>query len=177
VLVHIPLLEALLEPHAAALGRDAAGYRNHAYRVVNLAWSLGGGDEAALQRLVTAAAFHDLGIWSAGTLDYIDPSRALALAQLRSDGHQAWSHEVDAMIANHHRLSRCAARADDPVERFRRADWADVSGGLLRRGFDKALVACLRETFPSKGFHCGIARRVLWHALRHPLNPLPMLRR
>jgi hypothetical protein len=177
VLVHIPLLEELLEPYADVLGRDVQGYRNHAYRVINLAWSQGGGDEAALQRLVIAAAYHDLGIWSAGTLDYIDPSRALARAQLQASGREAWSCEVDAMIANHHRLSRCAQRADDPVERFRRADWADVSAGVLRRGFDAELLACLRETFPSSGFHCRLVRRLLGHALRHPLNPLPMLRR
>lgn len=177
MLVHIPLLEELLQPHMSTLGHDAVGYRNHVYRVVNLAWSLGGGDDAALQRLVIAAAFHDLGIWSAGTVDYLEPSRALALAQLRSSGREAWSVEVDAMIANHHRLSRYSECADNPVERFRRADWCDVSAGLLRREFDRGLVTCLRATFPSRGFHCTIARRVLWHALLHPLDPLPMLRR
>lgn len=176
MLVHIPLLDALLAPHAAALGRDMAGYRNHVYRVVNLGWSAGGGDADAFERLVIAGVFHDLGLWTTGSFDYLAPSRALARAHLQACACEAWSDEVDAMIANHHRLRRCAIANDDPVERFRRADWADVSGGLLRAGFDRSLLACVRRTFPSHGFHCGLARRALRHALKHPLDPLPMLR-
>lgn len=176
MLVHIPLLDALLEPHADALGADAAGYRNHAYRVVNLGWSLGGGDDEALQRLVIAAAFHDLGMWTAHTFDYIAPSRVLARNHLHASGRDAWIDEVDAMIANHHRVRRCSPDGNDAVERFRRADWADVSCGLLQQGLDPALLACVRNTFPSRGFHCGLARRTLRRALTHPFDPLPMLR-
>lgn len=178
MLVHIPLLEELLNPYVAAMGRDAAGYRNHVYRVVNLAWSSGGGNEAALQRLVVAAVFHDLGLWTADTLDYLHPSQQLAQVHLHAVGQTDWVAEVDAMIANHHRIRPCASSAADPVERFRRADWCDVSRGLLhRQGFDPAFVACLNQTFPAQGFRCRLLRRVLWHALTHPFNPLPMLRR
>ena len=176
MLIHIPLLDALLAPHAAALGRDAAGYRNHAYRVVNLGWSAGGGDDDAFRRLVIAAAFHDLGIWSARSFDYIAPSRALAGAHLQQIERAAWSDAVDRMIDNHHRVRRISMDHHDEAERFRRADWADVSCGLLHGGFDADLLGSLRRTFPSHGFHCGLARRALWRALTHPLDPLPMLR-
>lgn len=175
MLVHIPQLDALLDRHAAALGREAAGYRNHAYRVVNLAW-VAGGDEAAFERLVIAAVFHDLGMWTARTFDYIAPSRALARAHLQAVGCEVWCEEVDAMIAQHHCIRAVGAR-DAPVERFRRADWADVSCGLLRNDLDAGLVACVRATFPSRGFHCALARRVLRRTLTHPFDPLPMLRR
>jgi hypothetical protein len=176
VLVHIPLLDALLAPHVTALGRDAAGYRNHTYRVVNLGWSAGGGDEAAFQRLVIAAAFHDLGIWSARSFDYIAPSRALARAHLKTIEREPWIDAVDRMIDNHHRVRRISMDRDEEGERFRRADWADVSCGLLQGGFDADLLDCVRRTFPSHGFHCGLARRALCRAFTHPFDPLPMLR-
>ena len=176
MLIHIPLLDALLQPHAAALGRDLAGYSNHAYRVVNLAWAAGDGDDAAFERLVIAAAFHDLGIWTARTFDYIDPSLALAREHLRHAGRDLWQDEVAAMIANHHRVCACADACGAAAERFRRADWADVTRGWLGQGFDSALLADTRRVFPARGFYCGVARRALWRCVTHPLRPLPMLR-
>ncbi len=176
MLVHIPQLDALLEPYAATMGRDAAGYRNHAYRVVNLSWSLRRGDEAAFERLVIAAAFHDLGLWTAGSLDYLGPSRALARAQLQAAGLEDRQDEIDRMIENHHLVRAYAPNLNDPVESFRRADWADLSGGVLSLGLDRELLRCVRISFPSLGFHCGLARRVLRRVLTNPRNPLPMLR-
>lgn len=176
MLIHIPMLDALLEPYAAALGKDAAGYRNHAYRVVNLGWSLGGGDDAAFQRLVIAAAFHDLGIWSANTFDYIGPSRELARRHLSHIERDVWGEDIDQMIDNHHRVRRFATDSTNAVERFRRADWADLGCGLFDGGFDQAVLACVRKAFPSRGFHCGLVRRTLRRAITHPFDPLPMLR-
>lgn len=63
-------LDEVLNPHAVALGRDFVGYMNHAYRVMNLclAWSPTD-DEGKRQRIAIATAFHDIGIWTAGTFD------------------------------------------------------------------------------------------------------------
>ena len=36
LLTEIATLDALLEAHAAALGRDFTAHRNHTYRIVNL---------------------------------------------------------------------------------------------------------------------------------------------
>ena len=75
----IPTVSAVLENHASALGRDFIAYRNHVYRVANLCLEIaGGGDGVELEKIAVAAVFHDLGIWTNHTFDYIAPSVALA---------------------------------------------------------------------------------------------------
>jgi hypothetical protein len=69
-------------------------------------------------------------IWFDRTWDNQPPSAARAVEELGGPGadHAAL---VSAMIHEHHRIRR--ARHDDPlVEAFRRADLADVTGGLVR---------------------------------------------
>jgi HD superfamily phosphodiesterase len=48
-------------------------YKNHAYRVANLCVAFSSGDGAQLEKIATAAAFHDLGIWTNHTFDYLGP--------------------------------------------------------------------------------------------------------
>jgi hypothetical protein len=104
MLIALPTLDALLTAHATSLGGDAIAYRHHAYRVANFYWLLAPGDALALEKLSIAVAFHDLGIWTAGTFDYLPPSRQLARAHLHATGHADWCDEVDAMIDAHHRI-------------------------------------------------------------------------
>ena len=82
MLTALPTLDALLAAHTGSLGEDATGYRHHAYRVANFYWQLAPGDADALEKLNIAVAFHDLAIWTAGTFDYLPPSRQLARAHL-----------------------------------------------------------------------------------------------
>ena len=70
-------LDRVLETHASALGDDFNAYRNHTYRVVNLCTALSPCADASLEKVALAAAFHDLGIWTNGTFDYIAPSITL----------------------------------------------------------------------------------------------------
>jgi len=69
MLTAVAILDELLDAHAAALGRDFTGYRNHAYRVVNLCVTQSSGDPEQLEKSAIVAAFHDLGIWTDGTFD------------------------------------------------------------------------------------------------------------
>ena len=48
-ITELPLLDELLQQHAAALGRDHAAYRNHCYRVVNFCAALSDAEPASLQ--------------------------------------------------------------------------------------------------------------------------------
>jgi hypothetical protein len=75
----------VLETHAAALGGDFKAYRNHAYRVVNLCVALSSGHQ--VEKIAIAAAFHDLGIWTDGTFDYLQPSVKLASDYLTHSGN------------------------------------------------------------------------------------------
>ena len=74
LLTSLPTLDAVLVAHAAALGDDFTGYRNHAYRVANLTIALSSFDADAVEQIALAAAFHDLGIWTDCTFDYLEPS-------------------------------------------------------------------------------------------------------
>jgi HD superfamily phosphodiesterase len=66
----------VLENHASVLGHDFIAYRNHVYRVVNLCLAIAGrGDreevQVTLEKIAVAAVFHDLGIWTNHTFDFL----------------------------------------------------------------------------------------------------------
>jgi len=169
-------LDDLLERHALALGSDAEAYRNHAYRVVNLCSAFAQPSEGELRRIVIAAAFHDLGIWTDRTFDYLEPSRRRACEHLESLGEQGWSAEIGAMVLEHHKISRCTGVASPLVEPFRKADWADVSMGVVAFGAQRGFVRELFAAFPSAGFHARLLALAFERFRRHPLSALPMLK-
>jgi hypothetical protein len=76
----IAALDGLLASHAGALGGDAEGYRNHAYRVANLCAALAPGPAVELEKIGVVAALHDIGIWT--DRDWADVSRG---------GRRAWA--------------------------------------------------------------------------------------
>lgn len=176
MLVNLPRLDALLERHADALGADFHAYRHHAYRVANFHCLLCVDEPPDLDKLAIAVAFHDVGIWTAHTFDYLPPSLALASAYLAEIDRGEWEQEIAEMIRNHHKLTRCPTGLPASVECFRRADWVDVSRGVLRFGLGDCDVAQVMALFPNAGFHRLLARLTLRRMLRHPLRPLPMFR-
>jgi hypothetical protein len=176
MLTALPTLDAVLDTHASQLGDDATGYRHHAYRVANFYWRLLPGSAEMLEKLSIAVAFHDLGIWTARTFDYLPPSRELAREHLHAIGRTAWQQDVDAMIDHHHKLRRMPPETHASVETFRRADWIDVSNGVLRFGLAGEVVREVRATFPDAGFHRRLLRLSLQRLWRHPCSPLPMMR-
>src|SRR5262245_43776308 len=85
----IPIVDGVLDRYATALGHDFIAYRNHVHRVVNLCLAVTGGSSDNLDKIAVAAAFHDLGIWTDHTFDYIAPSvfaRARAPCGLLASG-------------------------------------------------------------------------------------------
>ena len=171
----IASLDALLAAHADALGGDATAYRNHAYRVANLCAALAPGTPD-LDKIGIAAALHDMGIWTAGTFDYLPPSIGLASAHLAAAGRADWTAEVTAMIEEHHKLTRWRGEPSWLVEPFRRADWADVTRGAIAAGVPRGMLRALYAAWPGAGFHRMLLRLELARLRTHPLSPLPMLR-
>ena len=169
-------IEALLDRYRAELGRDFEPYRNHVHRVAALALHGREGDAVAVEKVAIAAALHDMGIWTDHTFDYLQPSIRLAEAHLAATGRSGWAPEIGAMILEHHKLTPWRGEASWLVEPFRRADWTDVSWGLLRFGTPPASVRQLYARWPDAGFHALLVRLELRHLGRHPLNPLPVLR-
>lgn len=176
MLTELRLLDDILLAHAPELGADLPAYRNHAYRVANLCAALRPPDPDSLDKIAIAAALHDLGIWTAGTFDYLPPSLELATDYLRSGGRPEWVPEITTMICEHHKVSAYRGEPDWLVEPFRRADWVDVSRGIVTWGVPRERVRQILSTWPNAGFHRRLAQLAFDRLRSHPLSPLPMLR-
>jgi len=173
-LVRSAYLDALFDG-SDAFGRDLAAYRNHAHRVFNFACALAPPGPEMERKVAVASYFHDIGIWTDRTFDYLAPSIQRASAYLEAHDLRAWTPEITAMIAEHHKVT--PARADLPlVEAFRKADWIDVSLGLRRFGMSRAFVHEVRHAFPNAGFHRRLVTLTWERTRRHPLSPLPMFK-
>ena len=176
VITEVGVLDEILSAHAGSLGDDFVPYRNHVYRVVNLCARLHSASSDELRRFAVAAAFHDLGIWTAGTFDYLRPSMALAKEYLTRSGQPEWVTAVNEMIFEHHKILPYRGMVQPLVEPFRKADWIDVTKGLRTFGVRRPFVAELYRTWPSSGFHRRLVQLAAQRFRSHPFTPLPMVR-
>jgi len=176
MLTEIATLDALLDAHRRVLGRDFTPYRNHTYRVVNLCAAQSRPGAQQLEKMAIAAAFHDMGIWTAGTFDYLLPSVDLASAHLLKSGRTEWIQEISRMIIEHHKISPYRDDPDSLVEPFRRSDWVDVSWGVITFGLPRRFLRELFSVWPSAGFHTRLIQLELTRLRTHPWRPLPMMK-
>ena len=176
LLTSLPTVEEVLDDHASELGHDFIAYRNHVYRVVNLCLAIVGDSRVELEKIAVAAVFHDLGIWTNNTFDYIAPSVAIARKHLTARGLAEWIPEIEAMIVDHHKVTPSRANPQSLVESFRRADWIDVSRGLRGFGLPRTFIAAVVATWPSAGFHRRLVQLTIDCFWKHPLSPLPMVK-
>ena len=175
-LTEIGLLDEVLHSHAASLGPDLAAYRNHAYRVANFCLAFPSQDADVLPKAAIAAACHDIGIWSAGTFDYLEPSAGAAVRYLARSGRSEWADEITTVIREHHKLRPYHDSSRGLVESFRRADLVDLSRGLVTFGLPRGFLTEVFSLWPNAGFHKLLLRLALGRARTHPWSPLPMLR-
>jgi len=152
-LTSLPIVEEVLDHHASQLGHDLIAYRNHVYRIVNLCLAILGDSRVELEKIVVAAVFHDLGIWTNNTFDYIVPSVAIARKHLAARGMADWIPQIEAMIVDHHKITPSRANPQSLVESFRGADWIDVSRGVRRFGVPPTFIAAVASKWPDAGFH------------------------
>src|SRR5262245_17024389 len=82
----LPTVDEVLDAHTSELGHDLIPYRNHVYRVVNLCVAIVEDSRVELEKIAVAAVFHDLGIWTDKTFDYIPPSVRIACEHLAARG-------------------------------------------------------------------------------------------
>lgn len=171
-----PLLESLIEPYAHTFPRrsDFEGYRNHCLRMLNEILYLSQDEPDRRQKLEIALAFHDIAVFPARTLDYLDSSSALAAEYLKSIGREDWIEAVDLMIRMHHKVTPYRGAHENLVEAMRKADWLDVSFGLVRFGIDPAWQRAVRQALPLHSFYPRALFPVIGsYVLRNPLSPLP----
>lgn len=165
------VVESVLGHYTELLGTDLDAYRGHVYRGLTYQLRLLGRTEVT-NDLALAWAVHDLGIWTAGTFDYIAPSADLARKHAAEAGVQNLAPVLE-MVELHHKLRPVA---DPLTESFRRADRTDAFRGTMRGRLSRDDIKQATEAMPYCGFHRFLIRRAAQHIVRHPLKPMPMLR-
>lgn len=170
------IIEAILGKYRAVIGKDLFRYRNHVYRVY-LNCLLLDTAPANEDKYAYAAVFHDIGIWTDRTIDYLQPSIAKACEYLANNGKKEWIAEITLMIYWHHKITAYTGVNQKIVEVFRKADWIDVSLGILSFGVAVHKIRTNRKRYPNLGFHLFLLRKIGRNLLRHPLKPLPMFRK
>lgn len=170
------IIEKVLEENRKFLKEDHDKYKNHVYRVHHLCLKIDKQTENT-DKYAIASVFHDLGIWTHQTFDYLEPSINQAIAFLDKIGKTEWKAEIACMIDMHHKRSRYSGGNEKTVETFRRADWIDVTKGLINFKLDRKEIRGLQEKFPILGFHGFLVKQSLKNFLKHPLNPLPMFKK
>lgn len=172
----LSLIDELLQLYRTELGPDLPRYRNHVCRVYTYCLLLDP-SPANRESYAIAAVFHDIGIWTAHTIDYLQPSVVQARKYLADHDKKELVDDITRMIDWHHKTTRYKGQSEQLVETFRQADWIDVTLGLISFGISRKKIRAYRKQFPTLGFHRFLLKKILKNLFVHPLRPLPMFRR
>lgn len=102
----LDLVDDLLAPYRPAIAEDYAGYRNHVVRVFLFSLLFLDDDVASAgkeevwtvyRKLAIALAFHDIGLWTAHTVDYLEPSIGVAHNYLDQANLSSWKQVSPAL--------------------------------------------------------------------------------
>ena len=171
----IQTIDSVLSRYREALGQDYFGYRNHCYRVSNFS-KLFDISTSEYQLVSSVAAFHDLGIWTNKTFDYIDHSINLMKLHhaMQSDAHDLLL-SIE-MIKNHHKIFSLDKSASRLVEVLRKCDWIDITFGVRNFGINRKKIREILSTFPNSGFHKYLLRLSAKRIKTNPFDPFPMMK-
>jgi hypothetical protein len=167
-------IDCILNTYRSELGENYVPYRNHVYRVYNFALTRLDPNED-LEKLSIATAFHDIGIWTNKTFDYLKPSAELAREYCRKQNiSSSDTNEVEMMIYNHHKLG--TVESSVLAEIFREADLIDLTLGLVPKGRKKEEIRLIRSLFPNKGFHLFLIKLFAKNLIVNPTHPFPIFK-
>ncbi len=172
----LPLLEEILTEWKGTIGNEYEGYKNHVSRMILFCFALNEWSKEEKDKIIIAGAFHDIGIWIEDTVDYIPPSLPPVIKYLKMRNLEAWSTEIELMITEHHKIREYKDKTYPLVEFFRKADLVDFSFGLFRFGIPKDTIDQVKTKYPNAGFHKNLGKRAAKWILKHPLNPVPMMK-
>ena len=172
----IPLLEEILSEWETVIGADFQGYKNHVYRVIHYCFALHECEADERDKIIIAGGFHDLGLWTEQTVDYLPPSVLLARAYLQNNNMQHWSAEIELIIDMHHKIRPYIGTVGPLVEVFRKADLADFFWGIIKGGIADGTIKAVQAAFPNAGFHKMLLKEQGKWLVKHPLNPFPILK-
>jgi hypothetical protein len=170
------LIDTILSAWQDRIGQDYPGYRGHVYRMFNFCLALRPCSEEEQTKLAIAACFHDIGLWSDHTVDYIPPSMAQANQYLSGHGLQSWSEEIGLMIALHHKVRSVKDDCYPLVELFRKGDLVDFSLGVFACGIPRAYIRQVKAALPNHGFHKFLMKGARDWFLAHPFSAPPFMK-
>jgi hypothetical protein len=131
------------------------------------------GSDRDVKTLSIAAAFHDLGIWTENTFDYLEPSVQLEKRFCKANNLDAATiFEIETIINYHHKITRIKTSA--LAEIFRQADLVDLSLGFFRFGRKRKDIKIIKKAFSNNGFHLNLTKLFVRNFFKNPLRPLPM---
>lgn len=170
-------IDYLLQYHKNVIGVDYDKYKNHVYRVFLNCKMLDNNTENE-EKYAIASVFHDIGIWTDHTIDYLKPSIIRAKEYLNEISRLDWMYEIAMMIDMHHKVNKYRGKYEKTVEVFRKADWIDVSLGFLTFGMNKDIIKDHQKQYKNLGFHQFLIKTTTKSFLRQPFkNPLPMFKK
>lgn len=171
------LIDDILQDYRVVINRSYQGYSNHCKRVAACCLILSADRSyETLHKIAIAVAFHDIGIWTANTIDYIKPSVEQMRQYLASNELLMWEKEITLMITEHHKMTKVECSEDQLVENFRRADYADFTLGFVRSNIPLDEFRKLTRAFPNKGFHKTLIYLGIKRLVQKPWSPLPMFK-
>ena len=133
-------------------------------------------NEEEKTKLAIAACFHDIGLCSDHTVDYIPPSVAQVKQYLSQAGLEAWSEEIGLMVGMHHKVRPYTDKRYPLVELFRKGDLVDFSLGLFTFGLPSSFIKSVKEAIPNNGFHKFLMRGAKNWFFKHPFSPPPFMK-
>jgi len=125
------------------------------------------------EQVAIASAYHDLGIWTHLTFNYLQPSIQLACTYLCQIKREEWIPTVSTIILDHHKITGSKGFL---AEAFRQADLMDISWGYLGHKYSRVHFLKLQATFPPAGFYRCLMIMCAKRLLSHPWSPFPMVR-
>ena len=171
-------IDKILNKFKSNIGNDFTAYRNHVIRTVKLTLLLKRESNVEDElKLIIAGVFHDIGLWTENTFDYLNPSINLAKIYLKKIERSDWSEEVGLIIEMHHKRSTYKGKYIDNVESFRKADLIDITKGRKNFGINKKFIEDLYKDYPMSGFRKMLFLKFLKNLLKNPFNPLPMFKK
>lgn len=166
------IMDSIFSDYEAVLSRDFQPYRNHCFRVFNYMEYFFLSDRDAYVAAVLIP-FHDLGIWTHKTMDYLQASCEEAESYVNKHKIEISRDTIHDVIKHHHKLTSATTEL---AEKLRKADLIDLSQGFIRYNLPKSLFKEIKKSYPYLGFHHRIYSKVMNYAWRHPLKPFPMLK-
>ncbi|UJB21447.1 MULTISPECIES: hypothetical protein [Lysobacter] len=163
IVTRYPLVDDLLSTYSEEISHDFPGYSNHVYRLLNFFAALTRSHGRLTDAALIAAVFHDIGIWTASTFDYLQPSTAQAKRHMLATRADTIDSEVTTLIANHHKIRAYEGAFADSAQPLKQADLIDVSLGMLRHGLPRSYVSgekCISQRRLSSSSHWAGANAV-----------------